>query len=295
MTGSAISTGNISSDAAPVITTAIAATTANLMLIRRIVPEFLLIRVSHEVSKSAAKAPAIVQGLSNRSTSGKVSAMKFRVLVVGLALSASSALALDAQVCRGGVDYNTSLVQGQIGFEVDDRSSLVAVSGGKGGPDWYGLGTIGFRTYDFRDGATVIFGFGGGRVFKHRFTGAAHNCVELRGEFGTGPDAKGPVRADESSSAMTLEASSGLPLRLGAATTLVPYGGFALRYASIVTQGDETSVSDKDFYELITVGLALGIRGAYAVQPYVQVPLGRDRSSDPLVGMRMSMSLGSKR
>ena len=219
--------------------------------------------------------------------------MKKSSATILFALSFLPAPAL-AQVCRGGVDFAISAAQGQAAVEIDNNSSVYSISGGKGGSRWYGLGSLAVRTYEVREGSTIILGIGGGRTFQYRRTGNARHCLELRGEFGTGPDRPGAVRADESSSAVTFEFISGLPLAAGRSTSVTPFAGFALRYSSVVTQGDLTSQSDKDFYELVTLGAGLTINSVYALQPYIQFPLGRDRKSDPVFGMRLSMSLGAR-
>jgi hypothetical protein len=204
-------------------------------------------------------------------------------------------LELAAQVCRGGVSFATSALQGQAAVEVEPASTVYGMSGGKGDRRWYGLGTLAVRSYESRDGQTVIFGFGGGRTFTNRRTGRAQHCLELRAEFGTGPDAPGMVRADESSSNMTLEFTTGVPITAGRSLVVTPFGGLAARYASVVIQGDESSESIKDFYELLTLGFGLTLGGDYAVQPYAQFPLGRDEGGDPVFGMKVSLNFGARR
>jgi hypothetical protein len=200
---------------------------------------------------------------------------------------------LSAQLCRGGVSFGSATLQGQARVEVESGSTSYLVSGGKGSNDWYGIGTLGVRTYEARNGTTFVLGFGGGRNFQHQLTGRAQHCLELRGEFGTGPDAPGPVRADESSSHATLEFSAGYPLSTAGSLTVTPFGGIGLRFESIVTQGDQTSVSDNDFYQLLSVGVGLTISGQVALQPSVQFPLGRDGGTEPVFTMRVSMNIGS--
>jgi hypothetical protein len=221
-----------------------------------------------------------------------LSERKPRVIIASLALMLFPAT-LMAQVCRGGLSFEGVALQGQAGLEVESGNQSYGVSGGIGGAKWFGSGTLGVRTYDARSGSTVIVGFGGGRVFHPKSTGNAVHCLDLRGDFGTGPDATGPVRADESSSSLTLEYSVGLPMAASGALRVTPYAGIAARYASVVTQGELTSIAVKDFYEFVTLGVGLSLGGGYAVQPYMQLPLGRDGGGDPVLGMRLSLNFGS--
>ncbi len=218
--------------------------------------------------------------------------LRFLFVVIAIALALPIA-PLTAQLCRGGVDFSTSAVQGQLGVELETVSSLYALQGGKGGAHYFGMGLLGVRTYDNRPGNTYILGFGGGRTFQHTLTGKAIHCIEARGDFGTGPDAPGPVRADESSSSLTFELTTGLPLTVGRSMSLTPYVGIAARYASVVTTGDLTSRAVNDFYELVTIGVGISANGSYALQPYAQLPLGRD-TSDPVFGMKFSLNIGGK-
>jgi hypothetical protein len=218
-----------------------------------------------------------------------------RNAIVALCLSSAIfAAPAWAQPCRGGVDFAGHKAQGQFGLELEDHSSLFAVSGGLGGSRYFGLALLGVRTYDYREGNTYVFGFGGGRTFSHPLTGGAINCIEVRGDFGTGPDVNGPVRADESSSSLTFELTSGLPFDAGKSVSITPYLGFAARYASVVTTSDLTSNSENDFFELVTIGVGVSASEQFALQPYVQLPLGRD-TSEPVFGMRFSMNVGAKR
>jgi hypothetical protein len=209
---------------------------------------------------------------------------------VSIALTSSPAL---AQPCRGGVEFANHKMQGQLGMEFDGPSSLYALSGGLGGEHYFGLGLLGVRNYDNREGSTFVIGFGGGRTFEHSLTGKMIHCIEARGDFGTGPDAQGPVRADESSSSLTFELTSGLPLSAGSSMSITPYIGIAARYASVVTTFETESNAVNDFYELVTFGVGMSAGGSFALQPYVQLPLGRD-TSDPVFGMRFSMNIGPK-
>jgi hypothetical protein len=204
------------------------------------------------------------------------------------------AYSLPAQLCRGGVSFQDAAAQGQLRVEVESGSAAYLVSGGKGSANWYGIGTIGVRTYDARNGTTFVLGFGGGRNFRHELTGRAQHCLELRGEFGTGPDAPGPVRADESSSNATLEFSGGYPISAGSHFTVTPFVGAALRVTSIVTQGEQTSVSDNDFYEFVTVGFGLTLNDVFAIQPCVQFPFGREDGGDAVFAVRLSINIGSE-
>jgi hypothetical protein len=87
----------------------------------------------------------------------------------------------------------------------------------------------------------------------------------------------------------------GLPVATNGALLVTPFVGIAARYASVVTQGELTSVAVKDFYEFVTLGAGLSLGSGYAVQPYLQLPLSRDVGGDPVVGMLLSLSFGSKR
>ena len=202
---------------------------------------------------------------------------------------------LVAQVCKGGIPHSSSAVQGQAALEVEKGSTLIGLSGGKGGDKWFGMASLGVRSYDARDGQTILFGFGGGRTFKTKFTGAAMHCLDIRGEFGTGPDRPGAIRADESSSNMTMEFSSGVPLVSGSSLSVTPFASAGIRYASVVTQFEESSVANKDFYEFFSLGVGLSVGGDVAVQPYALFPLSRDVGGDPVFGMRVSMAIGARK
>jgi hypothetical protein len=224
--------------------------------------------------------------------------IKLEILRTSVFALALAALALPgslvAQVCKGGIPHSASAVQGQAAVEVEKGSTLIGLSGGKGGEKWFGMASLGVRSYDARDGETIIFGFGGGRTFKTKFTGTARHCLDIRGEFGTGPDRPGTERADESSSNMTLEFSTGVPLASSSSLAITPFATAGIRYASIVTQFEENSVANKDFYEFFSAGVGLSVGGDVSVQPYALFPLSRDIGGDPVFGMRVSMAIGAR-
>jgi len=198
-----------------------------------------------------------------------------------------------AQLCRGGVDFEGVSFQGQAQLELDERSSSYGLAGGFGGRAFFGTASLAARTYEWREGETIVFGVGGGHLFRNSFTTPALHCIEIRGDFGTGPDSPGAERADESSSSLTFELTTGLPLG-GGAVQFTPFVGLAFRYSSVVTQTDETSNALNDSHTLVTVGLGMAAGDQYALQPYLQLPMGRAEGSDPVFGMRLSMNFGRR-
>lgn len=198
-----------------------------------------------------------------------------------------------AQVCEGRPGADAGKVQLGAGFSAGNAAKEFGVGVSGLGERAYGGATLGSVSYDDFSGSTTTIGGSVGYQLAVGSSGRAQLCPFFRAALGFGPNDIAGLGVDLSTRGVGAGISWGFRATQSADFGLIPTIGAGFSYASVKLSDGVDDLTESDTYGQLGIGLGFIFGRQFAVQPTVTIPLGLE-GADPIVGVTISLSLGSR-
>jgi hypothetical protein len=220
-----------------------------------------------------------------------------RSLVVSLALLAMAKSPAVAQTCQGLASFSAGQMQVAGSAQFAEFTNTWGGSFTYGTPAGiYGGADLSTTSFDGLDQSSVGVGAHGGYQMKLGRVSKVALCPVASLALGMGPD-DDALDINSSSTDVHFGLALGTAMGTNSQMRIIPTGGLGLQYSKAKVEDTGpggTTLEASETYGLARLGVGFVFNSQISVRPTIDIPLGRDGSSDPTFGLVAAYNFGSK-
>jgi hypothetical protein len=220
-----------------------------------------------------------------------------RSLVVSLALLAMVKSPAVAQTCQGLASFSAGQMQVAGNAQFGEFTNAWGGSFTYGTPAGiYGGADLSTTSFDGIDQSSLGVGAHAGYQMKLGRVSKVALCPVASLALGMGPD-DDALDINSSTTDVHFGLALGTAMGTNSQMRIIPTGGLGLQYSKAKVEDTGpggTTVEASETYGLARLGVGFVFNSQISVRPTIDIPLGRDGSSDPTFGLMAAYNFGSK-